>query len=143
MEPHFIHLRLHTEYSLSDGLIQISPLIEKAAACGMPAVAITDHGNLYAAVKFYQAALKAGIKPIIGVDVRILNEENPKASWRLTLLCQSQIGYQNLLKLVTKSHLEGKREGIPLIHPTWLSSHTEGLIALSGGQEGDIGEALL
>ena len=77
MEPTFVHLRLHTEYSLRDGILTIPGLMEKAAAYGMPAMAITDISNLYATVKFYQAAIETGVKPVIGVDLWVVNEKNP------------------------------------------------------------------
>ncbi|RDI39083.1 DNA polymerase III subunit alpha [Aquicella lusitana] len=144
MDLNFVHLRIHTEYSLRDGLITIPSLMEKAAAFGMPAIAITDLGNLYAIVKFYQAAISAGIKPIIGIDIQVAVNSDLKELSRLTLLCQTHEGYQNLLKLVSKSYLEGQANGQPVVQKAWLSSSlTEGLIALSGAQEGDIGQALL
>lgn len=142
MEPNFVHLRLHTEYSLSDGLLQIPSLMQKAAAFGMPAMAITDSNNLYATVKFYQEAFNAGIKPLIGIDIHIVNEKNAKDATLLTLLCQNNTGYKNLLKLVSRSYLEGQESGKPRIKKEWLSSLCDGLIALSGGMEGDIGLAL-
>lgn len=143
MEPVFVHLRLHTEYSLSDGLLTISSLMEKAAKLSMPAIGITDLGNLYATVKFYQAALQAGIKPIIGVDLWIASGKKDQAASRLTLLCQNDDGYKNLLKLISRSYLEGQAQGKPVVQKAWLPSLTGGLIALSGAQEGDIGQALL
>lgn len=143
MEPNFVHLRLHTEYSLSDGLLQIPSLMEKAAAFGMPAMAMTDLNNLYATVKFYQEAFKAGIKPLIGVDIHLENEKNTKETCRLTLLCQNNAGYKNLLKLISLSYLEGQESGKPRVKKEWLSSLCDGLIAISGGMEGDIGLALL
>src|SRR6516225_3557250 len=85
MEPKFIHLRLHTEYSLSDGLIVIPSLMKKIEKDAMPAIAITDRYNLYATVKFYQEAFKTGIKPIIGVDLQIINDHKPKETYLLTL----------------------------------------------------------
>lgn len=143
MEPNFVHLRLHTEYSLKDGLLIIPTLMEKAADFAMPAVAVTDMGNLYGTVKFYQEAFTAGIKPIIGVDLNVVNETNPKSTSLLTLLCQNNEGYKNLLKLVSQSYLEGQTSGHPTIRQSWLQSLNGGLIALSGGLEGDIGQALL
>lgn len=143
MKQDFVHLRLHSEFSLSDGLLRIPSLMEKTRAFGMPAIAITDQGNLYAMVKFYQAAFKTGIKPIIGIDLRIANDAKSDHSSRLTLFCQTNKGYQNLLKLVSRSYLEGQNSGKPMIQKAWLESLSEGLIALSGGQEGDIGQALL
>jgi len=143
MEHNFIHLRIHTEYSLVDGLLTISSLMEKTAAFSMPSIAITDMSNLYATVKFYQEACKAGIKPIIGVDLWVVDSHQSKESSRLTLLCQNSEGYKNLLKLVSQSYLEGQANGRPMIQKTWLASFANGLIALSGAQEGDIGLALL
>lgn len=144
MEPKFIHLRLHTEFSLSDGLLIVPGIMEKAAACGMPAVAVTDLGNLYATVKFYQSALSAGIKPIIGVDVAIANDDKTAAPFRLTLLCQNNEGYKNLLKLISRSFLEGQNDSEkPVIEKSWLEDLSAGLIAISGAQYGDIGAALL
>lgn len=144
MDPKFIHLRCHTEFSLSDGLLQIHSIMDKATEYAMPAVAVTDLGNLYATVKFYQAAQSAGIKPIIGVDVFLANEEKASAPFRLTLLCQNNEGYQNLLKLVSRSFLEGQNDSDrPLVDRSWLETLTGGLIALSGAQQGDIGQALL
>jgi len=143
MNPNFIHLRLHTEYSLSDGIVTLSALMEKARAFAMPAIAITDISNLYATVKFYQEAFQAGIKPIIGVDVWVVNDKKANQSCRLTLLCQTNEGYKNLLKLVSKSYLEGQTTGKPLIEKAWLNSFSCGLIALSGGMEGEIGNYIL
>lgn len=143
MEPNFVHLRLHTEFSLADGLVFIPSLMEKVATFGMPAVAITDLSNLYATVKFYQEAFKAGIKPIIGVDIWIAGDQNQKTLQRLTLLCQNNIGYKNLLQLVSKGYLEGQHTGTPIIQKEWVKTFSEGLIAISGAEEGDIGRALL
>lgn len=143
MEPNFIHLRLHTEYSLSDGLLPVPNLMEKAAAFGMPAVGLTDLGNLYATVKFYQDAYKFGIKPLIGVDVWVKNDQKTENCYRLTLFCQNNQGYKNLLELVSKSYLEGQASGKPIIEKAWIPPLSEGLIALSGAQEGEIGLALL
>ncbi len=143
MEPNFVHLRLHTEFSLADGLVFIPSLMEKVATFGMPAVAITDLNNLYATVKFYQEAFKAGIKPIIGVDIWVPLDQSHKVLQRLTLLCQNNIGYKNLLQLVSKGYLEGQQTGVPIIQKEWVNTFSEGLIAISGAEEGDIGRALL
>lgn len=145
MDPDFIHLRLHTEYSLQDGLLTIPALLQKVAKHKMPAVAITDLGNLYGTVKFYQEAFQIGIKPIIGVDLRIANEKNTKEKFSyITFLCQNNAGYKNLLKLVSRSYLEGQQNGQAMIQKAWLNeSVTEGLLALSAAEDGDIGQALL
>jgi len=143
MEPNFVHLRLHTEYSLSDGLLQLPSLMDKAASLGMPAIATTDLSNLYATVKFYQEAMRVGIKPIIGADVQVNDPKNSKQSARLTLLCANNQGYQQLLRLISQAHLEGQTSGTPVIEKSWLESSAEGLIALSGAEEGDVGKAIL
>jgi DNA polymerase-3 subunit alpha len=144
MNPSFIHLRVHTEYSLSDGLVRIEELVEQATLLNMPAVAITDKTNLFAAVKFYQTAISAGIKPILGADIEIENAQNAKQPTRLTLLCQNQIGYKNLTKIISKAYIEGQATAVPIIQRAWLTNETtHGLIALSGAQSGDIGQTLL
>jgi DNA polymerase-3 subunit alpha len=102
MNPRFVHLRVHTEYSLSDGLIRIKPLITRVAALGMPAVGITDNNNLFASVKFYRAAVAAGIKPLIGADLCLYNEVEARAPDRLTLLVQNDCGYRNLTALISR-----------------------------------------
>lgn len=143
MEPQFLHLRIHTEYSLSDGLVQIKPLAEAAIQYGMPALAITDQSNLFATVKFYQTMISSGIKPIIGADIWLENKKKPSHPFRLALLCQNQQGYKNLLKLISKSFTKGQIQGKAIIQYDWLAELSGGLIALSGGREGDIGQALL
>lgn len=143
MSTNFIHLNLHTEYSIVDGLIDIKNLVKTVADVGMPAVAMTDQCNLFAMVKFYKAALAAGVKPIIGADMWLHNAQDGKKPFRLVLLCQNQIGYKNLTQLISKAYLEGQQTGVPIIQKTWLKELSAGLIALSGGQAGDIGQALL
>ena len=137
MTAPFIHLRLHTEYSLVDGLIRIKSLVKQVAAAGMPAVAVTDMSNLFALIKFYKAALSAGIKPIVGVEtwVRRLGGEPT----RLVLLCQNLEGYRHLTRLVSRGYLEGQRRDVPILDLAWLEGNTTGLIALSGGHRATIG----
>lgn len=142
-DPKFIHLHLHTEYSIVDGLVQIEPLMEACVEAGMPAIAMTDQGNLFAMVKFYKEAEAKGIKPIIGVDAWIRNVQNPKQPHKLVLLCQNQQGYKNITRLISRAYLEGQENEKPQIHKEWLPGNTEGLIALSGAGAGDIGHALL
>lgn len=139
----FVHLHVHSEYSIVDGIVSIDPLIEKVVHSRMPAVAITDQCNLYAMVKFYKAALAAGVKPIIGSDIWLHNEQEPAKPFRLTLLSQNTLGYRHLTQLLSKSYTEGQMHGLPVVHPSWLKDKTEGLIALSGGVHGDIGHALI
>ena len=143
MRPGFVHLHLHTEYSLVDGIVRIKPLVKAVADAGMPAVAVTDQSNLFAMVKFYRAAMAAGVKPVIGVDMWLRNPEQPTRPWRLLLLCKDRLGYRHLTELVSRSYLEGQHHAVPMIDRDWLRGHAGGLIALSGGREGDIGEALL
>ncbi len=139
--PQFVHLRLHTEYSLLDGIVRVPELMAAVAAAGMPAVALTDQSNLFAMVKFYKEAQSAGIKPLIGVDAWI-REPDRAAPSRVVFLCQNLIGYRHLTQLVTRSFLEGQQRGAPMLDRQWLQpAMLQGLIVLSGGQEGDIGQA--
>jgi DNA polymerase-3 subunit alpha len=139
----FVHLRLHTEYSLVDGIVRIPTLMAAVAAARMPAIALTDQCNLFAMVKFYKEALAAGVKPLIGVDawIREPGERTPPS--RIVFLCQNLAGYRHLTQLVTRSFLEGQLRGPPMLERAWLEpAMLEGLIVLSGGAEGDIGQAL-
>ena len=139
----FVHLKLHTEYSLVDGVVRVPELMVAVSTARMPAVALTDQSNLFAMVKFYKEAQSAGIKPLIGVDawVRELGERMPPS--RIVFLCQNLEGYRHLTQLVTRSYLEGQQRGAPMLEHAWLDAATlRGLIVLSGGPEGDIGRAL-
>ena len=139
----FVHLHLHTEYSLSDGLLRIEPLIKAAADAGMPALAMTDLGNFFGAVKFYRAAQKYGIKPILGAELWLKDAQQNGHTSRLVLLCQSQSGYHNLIRLITRSYVEGQSQGVAYVWHSWLAGATEGLIALSAARDGNIGQALV
>ncbi len=138
----FVHLRLHSEYSLVNGVVRIKPLVKAVAEAGMPAVAITDQCNLFAMVKFYRAALAAGVKPIVGVDLWLRNERDANKPFRLVLLVQNTEGYRNLTRLVSRSYIEGQHLGRPMLDRSWLEGACNGLIALSGGRDGDVGLAL-
>lgn len=138
----FVHLHVHSEYSIVDGIIRIDDLMDTVAKHKSPAVALTDQGNLFAMVKFYQAAEKAGVKPILGADVWILNEENPKNSHRMILLCQNEQGFRHLTELVSQSYIEDQILGRPHIKKENLRSKNQGLIAISPVRESDIVEAL-
>jgi DNA polymerase III subunit alpha len=139
----FVHLRLHTEYSLVDGIVRVPELMAAVAAAGMPAVALTDQSNLFAMVKFYKEAQSAGVKPLIGVDAWIREPGERAAPSRIVFLCQNLVGYRHLTQLVTRSYLEGQQRGAPMLDRGWLSADSlQGLIILSGGSEGDIGQAL-
>ncbi len=138
----FVHLRLHTEYSLVDGIVRVPELMAAVAAAGMPAVALTDQSNLFAMVKFYKEALAAGVKPLIGVDMWIREPGERASASRAVFLCQNLSGYRHLTELVTRSFLEGQQRGAPMLERGWLSADMlGGLIVLSGGAEGDIGQA--
>lgn len=143
MSDSFVHLSLHTEYSIVDGIVRIKPLAEAVAEAGMPAVALTDQSNMFALVKFYRACQAAGIKPIVGVDCWVISEDEPTQPTKLTLLCLNNTGYLNLTQLVSKGYTEGQHRGIPMLQKNWFVDNTEGLIALSGGRLGDVGLALL
>lgn len=139
----FIHLHVHSEFSLIDGVVRIKPLMKQLAAAGMPAVALTDQSNLFAAVKFYRAATAAGIKPIFGADLYIENKEEGDAPHRITALCQNQEGFHGLTELISKGYTEGQHHGKAVVQREWLFEKSAGLIILSGADKGDIGAALL
>ncbi len=143
MQPVFVHLRLHTEFSLVDGIVRIKPLVKRLVELNMPAVAVTDQTNLFALVKFYRAAMAAGIKPIAGSDVYLFNPEEPARPFRLTLLVRDFKGYITLTELISKAYQEGQHQGVPMLQRRWLEQNHRGLIALSGALEGDIGRAML
>jgi len=143
MPQPFVHLHLHTEFSLLDSTLRIKQLVERAKQLGMPAVAVTDQFNMFGLVKFYQAAMAAGIKPIAGADVLVSDQEDPDHTSRLVLLCQNNEGYLNLCRLLSKGYQEGQHHGIPHLQREWISQHSSGLIALSSGRDGDIGQALI
>ncbi len=139
----FVHLRLHTEYSLIDSVVRVQELVDAVAASGMSAVAVSDQSNLFAMVKFYRAALARGVKPIVGVDLWVREAGERQQPSRLTLLCQSQTGYANITRLVSRAYLEGQQKGVPTIDRSWLTpENVAGLIALSCATEGDVGRAL-
>ena len=143
MQAKFIHLRLHSEYSLVDGIVKVKPLINAVADLGMPAVAITDQSNLFSLVKFYRSALAKGVKPIAGADVYIFNPDDPAQPFQLTLLAKNNVGYIALTELISIAYQEGQHQGVPMIKLEWLEQNYEGLIALSGAMQGDIGRAIL
>src|SRR5277367_1640318 len=144
----FVHLHLHTDYSLLDGACEIGELTEEAARRGMPAVAVTDHGNLFAAANFYHKATTHGVKPIIGCEVYVApdNRKNRGAeaerSNHLILLCETDEGYRNLIQLVSTGFLEGFYYK-PRIDHELLAKHRKGLIALSACLRGEVADALV
>ncbi|HSX19935.1 MAG TPA: PHP domain-containing protein, partial [Gammaproteobacteria bacterium] len=139
----FVHLHCHTEYSLVDGLLRIDDLVAATKQMGMPAVAITDQANLFAMVKFYKAALAAGVKPIIGSDIYIENSQQPDQPFKAIFLCQNIQGYKNLTKLISKSYLENQISGKAVVQKSWLQQYSAGLIVVANARESDIAKALL
>ncbi len=135
----FVHLHLHTEYSLDDGTVRIRPLMERVAQLQMPAVALTDKDNLFAAVKFYRTALEYGIKPILGADIALEGPNPRDKPVRAVLLCQNTEGYQNLCHLLSDRYYHRRA----FIQREDLAQRSAGLIALSGGLAGDLGRAAL
>lgn len=142
----FVHLRVHSEFSVVDGLVRVKALAGAAAKNEMPAVALTDQVNFYALIKFYQACMGAGVKPICGTDLWIENRSDPaEEPARMTLLVKDRIGYRNLTELIAMAYQHG--QGVlperALVKADWVKEKSQGLIALSGAKEGEIGQALL
>lgn len=140
--PDFVHLRVHTEYSLADGVVRIDDLVATAKEADTPAIGMTDRANIFGLVKFYNAALAAGVKPIIGVDLSVRDNDSDDTT-RLTVLVQNQTGYRNLCQLLTRAYLYGQSDGIARCRRDWIVEASDGLIALSGGFSGDVGQALI
>ncbi|MCB4435389.1 DNA polymerase III subunit alpha [Alteromonas sp. McT4-15] len=143
MSSPFIHLRVHSDFSMMDGLNKVKPILGKVAALGMPAVAITDQMNMCGLVKFYSEAHNLGIKPIIGTDFWVTNEIFGDEPFRLTLLAMNNEGYKNITILISKAYLRGHLSHRAVIDQEWLAEHSEGVIVLSGAQHGDIGVGLM
>lgn len=142
-EPRFVHLRVHSDYSMIDGLAKVKSLVAKAASLAMPALAITDFTNLCGLVKFYGAAHDAGMKPIIGADLHVQCDLLGDELTELTVLAASNQGYQNLTLLISRAYQRGYGAQGPWIDRDWLIEHREGLILLSGGHKGDVGTGLI
>ncbi len=141
--PRFVHLRLHSEYSVTDGIVRLDDAVRRAAEDGMPALALTDSANLFGMVKFYRAARAAGVKPLIGADCWVQNETEADKPSRLLLLCASRAGYLKLCELLSRAWLKNQHRARAEIARSWLrEAGTEGLIALSGAGAGDAGQAL-
>ena len=145
--PHFVHLRLHSEYSIVDGLVRIDDVVKAAANDKQPALAMTDLANLFGMVKFYKAARGKGIKPIVGCDVWITNDANRDNPSRLLLLVKNRLGYLQLCELLAQAWIENQHRGRAELKFEWLQAIFEqqkepGLIALSGAHFGDIGCAI-
>ncbi|MBG6244095.1 DNA polymerase III subunit alpha [Candidatus Symbiopectobacterium sp. 'North America'] len=142
-EPRFVHLRVHSDYSMIDGLAKVGPLVKKAAALGMPALAITDFTNLCGLVKFYGGAHGAGVKPIVGADVLVSSDVLGNELAQLTLLAMDNEGYQNLILLISHAYQRGYGAEGPTIERDWLIEYGKGLLLISGARQGDVGKFIL
>src|SRR5256885_14466663 len=141
--PHFVHLRMHSEYSVTDGIVRIEQAVKRAAADRMPALALTDAANLFGMVKFYGAARAAGLKPVVGADCWLQNDADRDKPFRILLLCASHAGYLRLCDLLSRAWLKNQHRGRGELRREWLEEGSGGLIALSGWTAGDVGQALL
>jgi DNA polymerase-3 subunit alpha len=145
-DPKFIHLRVHTEFSLVDGLVRVKELVAAAKNAGMPAVGMTDQTNFFGLVKFFKAATGNGIKPICGADIWVENSDEPTSQpYRLTLLVRNAQGYLNLMELISQAYAEGQNTipDMALVKPEWVEAKAQGLIALSGAKKGEVGRAIV
>ncbi|CAH1599990.1 DNA polymerase III subunit alpha [Vibrio owensii] len=142
-DPKFIHLRIHSDFSMVDGINKVPPLVKKVAELGMPAMALTDFTNLCGLVKYYGTAHGSGVKPIIGADFKMQSDEFGEELTQLTLLAANNEGYKNLTLLISKAYLRGHVQHQPVLDKAWLAELSEGLIVLSGAKNGEIGKALL
>ena len=143
MDPSFVHLRVHSDFSMVDGLSKIKPIVSAAKKQAMAAIALTDQMNLCGLVRFYAAAHDAGIKPIVGADVWVLHPLFPGESCRLLILAADNDGYQNLTMLLSKAYVRGHIAERPQLDHDWLIEYSKGLILLSGGKDGPMGKALI
>ncbi|WP_125720884.1 DNA polymerase III subunit alpha [Pseudoalteromonas rubra] len=141
--PEFVHLRVHSDFSMVDGLAKTKPIVARAAELGMPAFAITDQMNLCGLVRFYGAAHGAGIKPLVGADFWLKSDQFPDEPSRIVVLAKNNEGYKNLTLLISEAYLRGHVFHRPVIDKAWLAKYKEGLILLSGAKDGDVGKALL
>ena len=136
----FVHLHVHTEFSIHDSIVRIKTLLERVVALKQPAIAITDTHNLFGSIKFYRAAIALGIKPIIGSEITVRHASGKTS--QLILLCQNNAGYLNLTKLLSKCHLESAHEHAAQACETWLATHSDGLIAITGSMQSNIAYAI-
>ncbi|MGE0799657.1 MAG: DNA polymerase III subunit alpha [Lautropia sp.] len=142
--PGFVHLRLRSEFSISDSIVRIDDAVAAAAADAQPALALTDASNLFGWVRFYNAASQKGVQPICGVDCWIRNRDDRERPYRLLLLAATQAGYRNICRLISRAWLENEYRGRAELDPGWLDAeHCDGLIALSGAGGGEVGQWLL
>ncbi len=142
-DPRFVHLRVHSDFSMSDGLAKVKPILARASELEMPALALTDKTNLCGLVKFYGGCHGAGIKPIIGSDFSMLVPGFDDEFCSITVLAMNNEGYKNLTLLISDAYLRGHIKDRAAIDQEWLVKYSEGLILLSGAKDGDVGKALL
>ncbi len=142
-QPDFVHLRVHSDYSMVDGLNKTKPIVAKAAEVNMPVFAITDQMNLCGLVKFYGASHNSGIKPLVGADLWLNSPEFEGEVCRLLVLAKNNEGYKNLTLLISKAYQRGHLLNLPMVDREWLIEHKAGLILISGAKDGDLGKALL
>jgi DNA polymerase-3 subunit alpha len=142
-DPGFIHLRVHSDFSMVDGIKKIKPIVKAAKELNMPALALTDQMNMCGLVRFYSTAHEAGIKPIVGADLWVQHPLFPGDACRLLILASDNTGYQNLTMLLSKAYLRGHVQHKPQIDHDWLVEYKEGLIVLSGAKDGPLGKALI
>ena len=141
MTPSFVHLRVHSEFSLVDGLVRVAPLMKSVSAAEMPAVAVTDRTNFFGLIKAYKAAEREGVKLIVGADFQLLEDDERRS--QVTFLAQNHVGYRNLTILISRAYQEGQILGKPLLRREWIAPQRDGLLVLSGGRKGDVGQHLL
>jgi len=142
-DPRFVHLRLHSEFSVTDGLVRLDDAVARACEADMPALALTDLSNTFGWVKFYRAARGKGVKPVFGCDVWVSNAVDRARPSRLLLLVQHREGYRRLCELLARAFQENLHRGRAEIEPAWLEADSAGLIALSGGAQGSVAQAIL
>ncbi len=138
----YVHLHVHSEYSLIDGIIRVDELVDQSVSLGYNSVALTDLTNLFGLIEFYRSARNKGIKPIVGSEINVAKDKD-SLSAPLVLLAMNKQGYINLTKLVSKAYVEGQINGDPIVLFSWLEEFSDGIIALSGGVEGHIGNSIL
>ncbi|MCD8520888.1 MAG: DNA polymerase III subunit alpha [Saccharospirillaceae bacterium] len=143
MSQGFVHLRVHSEFSLYDSTIRVKKLIGKVAELGMPAVALTDQANMYALVKFYKSAMEAGVKPVLGADLWLENPEDITQPFRITALCLNPDGYLGLRELISRAYAQNQHYDKAIVKKEWLFEKNAGLIILSGGRDGDVGQRVI
>lgn len=143
MAPRFVHLKVHTEYSMVDSLVRVKPMLAECEKREVPAIAMTDQMNMCGLVKFYSTAVKSAVKPIAGADLLIQDPDDEDSFFRVTALCMNTDGYLNLKYIISRAYLKNQHRGLPLVKKEWMAELSQGIIILSGGREGDIGKAVL